>query len=295
MCDKPWLRQWWYVGCLSYLAQGEKLSLTLDSLVAEKAAETQQLFLCIVYSPCWRASTYPNNPPSIPHPIPSFGEESQLQVEIERKHKVNSGLFVSSEAPTLQDPITSEGPRSRQHSLYSHSSSKASNGGCKKVLEISRGPQLVAYSSPSGEGKKGKTLILLPHPPPPLPCPPLCPLPPKWFHMTPTQIHPAARIVQANVQNSPLPEAPAQNVCELADCLLGSEGWRWGQRWCAEPVQMGRVFLWSSCHEEGLRVTIRSVEQERGLASPSELGQSWTDGDDKIAAILPKKTVENQN
>ena len=37
------------------------------------------------------------------------------------------------------------------------------------------------------------------------------------------------------------------------------------------------------------------MEQERGLASPSELGQGWTDGDEKIVAILPKKKVENQN
>lgn len=36
---------------------------------------------------------YPNNPPSIPHSISSTGEESQLQAETERKHKVNYGLF----------------------------------------------------------------------------------------------------------------------------------------------------------------------------------------------------------
>lgn len=49
----------------------------------------------------------------------------------------------------------------------------------------------------------------------------------------------------------------------------------------------------SSRHQEGLRVTIPNMEQERSLASASESGQDWTDGD-KIVAILPKRKVKNQ-
>lgn len=59
----------------------------------------------------------------------------------------------------MQDPITADRPRSQQRRLYSHSSSKASNGDCKKVLEISKGPQLLAYIIQTLEKRKRKKLL----------------------------------------------------------------------------------------------------------------------------------------
>lgn len=80
-----------------------------------------------------------NSPPGVPHCVASSGKGPQLEAKTEEKHEVRDGRFVLVVALTLQDPITAEGPRSQQHRFYPHSSPNTFNGGCRKVLEISRG------------------------------------------------------------------------------------------------------------------------------------------------------------
>lgn len=41
-------------------------------------------------------------------------------------------------------------------------------------------------------------------------------------------------------------------------------------------------------------MTVPNTEQERGLASPSELRQGWTGEDSKIVAILPRERLKTR-
>lgn len=66
----------WATFC--HLALIEKRSLALDSLVVEKTAESQQFFRVLFILLADGPVCIPNNPPSTPHSLPSFGKESQL-------------------------------------------------------------------------------------------------------------------------------------------------------------------------------------------------------------------------
>lgn len=83
-----------------------------------------------------------NNPPGVLHCVASSEKGSQLSFSRQKRNmKWIMGHLFSSVALPLQDPITAEGPSSQQHRFYPHSSPNTFNGGCRKVLEISRSPQ----------------------------------------------------------------------------------------------------------------------------------------------------------
>lgn len=69
-------------------------------------------------------------------------QQERITIIGKDKRETWSELWVTSlVALPLQDPVTADGPSSQQQRFYPHSSPNTFNGGCRKVLEISRSPQ----------------------------------------------------------------------------------------------------------------------------------------------------------